>query len=576
MDDSRRSMAGKFHFQQIDSRSSSIMTNDESVSMYLSFDAEDTLSNAKWQSALVTQSSQFLEVHNTKMEVNSDDMDLRRTILKDLQQLTIGEPDQNSPLRPFDKSILNRHNALCSTPSKGNSIATQPPQIMESMDLTQIDKENTHPEGHNHSGGDNSTLSSSVDVTANTVKANTLKTGDATMDNVSLQEAAKTPGPSQVYPLSANVVLENITEVSNEGVSMLVSPGAEKEVANVNEVVNEVSELIAKALKISADSVKPKTSKLKAEAGKKRQSMSSTYSGAALPRPRRSYLPTTTAETRTYSFKQRMSVVVKTTLNSPARKRSIGGGVPLSRRSCLPVSKLTKSNIRKSIAVASVRSPEKIASKPAKTPTKSHLGTVFSCKNCSATFRVKSLLDVHMRMHDPVDNGPNTLKRLNSNTVAAGGSKNRCKFCDKNFALERALHIHLMQNCDKIPPSEKRKLQFTELNHEKKAQLPKIGATSAINHHMTMLQKPQQRMSTIPKLAPSQGVQSMAPPSVKKVPKNVAHAGVYRTPTKTVPCHICKQSFRSILEFTNHSLTVHGTNQLKKMTGKEDAQSAQD
>jgi len=68
----------------------------------------------------------------------------------------------------------------------------------------------------------------------------------------------------------------------------------------------------------------------------------------------------------------------------------------------------------------------------------------------------------------------------------------------------------------------------------------------------------------------------MAPPSVKKVPKNVAHAGVYRTPTKTVPCHICKQSFRSILEFTNHSLTVHGNNQLKKMTGREDAQSAHD
>jgi len=68
------------------------------------------------------------------------------------------------------------------------------------------------------------------------------------------------------------------------------------------------------------------------------------------------------------------------------------------------------------------------------------------------------------------------------------------------FALERALHIHLMQNCDKIPPSEKRKLEFTELNHEKKAQLPKIGGTSGINHPMTMPQKPQQRISTIPKL----------------------------------------------------------------------------
>ncbi|EDV49714.1 uncharacterized protein LOC6552276 isoform X2 [Drosophila erecta] len=568
MDDSRRSLAGK-----IDSRCSSMATNDESVSMYLSFDAEDTLSNAKWQSALVTQSSQFLEVHTSKVEVHTDDKDLRRTVLKDLQQLTIGEPDQNSPLRPFDKSILNRHNALCSTPSKDN--ASQPPQIL-GMDLTHIyDKENSQPEGDNHNGGDNSTLSSSVNVTANTVKANTLQTDDATMDNVSVQEAPKTPAPSQVYPLSANVVLENITEVSNEGVSMLVSPEEGEKEVQVKEVVNEVSELIAKALKISADSVKPSASKLKVDVGKKRQSMTSAYSGV-LPRPRRSFLPTTTTETRTYSFKQRMSVVVKTTLNSPARKLSVGGGLAVGRRSCLPVSKLTKGSNRKSLAVTSGRTPEKTTSKPSKLSIKSNSEAVFNCKHCGTTFRVMALLDMHMRMHDQVDNGPKLLKRQNTHPVAAGGSKNRCKFCDKNFALERALHIHLMQNCDKIPPSEKRKLQFTELNHEKKAQLPKIGGASGINHAMTMPQKPQQRMSVIPKLAPSNGTQSMAPPSVKKVPKSVAHAGVYRTPTKSVPCHICKQSFKSILEFTNHSLTVHAKNQGKKMTGGEGAPSAQD
>ncbi|XP_017074421.2 uncharacterized protein LOC108110053 [Drosophila eugracilis] len=570
MDNSRRSMGGK-----MDSRLSS-MANDEST-MYLSFDAEDTLSGAKWQSAMVTQSSQFLEVYTSKIEANGerapDDKDLRRTVLKDLQHLTVGEPDQNSPLRPFDKSIFNRHNALSSTPSKDNASTDSQPVMC--MDLTHVeDKENTQPDD-NHTGGDNSTLSSSVDLTANTVKANTLKTGDATMDNVSLQEAPKTPAPSQVYPLSANVVLENITEVSNEGVSMLVSPPAEKEIAQVTEVVNEVTELIAKAMKISSDAVKPSNSKLKVEVGKKRQSIASTYSGS-LPRPRRSYLPTTSAETRTYSFKQRMSVVVKTTLNSPARKLSVGGGVAVSRRSCLPVSKLSKGTNRKSITVTSIRSPQKSIPKVAKPPAKSIPDTVFNCKNCEATFRLKSLLDVHMRMHDLADNGPKSLKRLNTNPSVVGSSKNRCKFCDKNFALERALHIHLMQNCDKIPPSEKRKLQFTELNHEKKAQLPKIGVTSAIIQPVPMPPKPQHRMSTVPRMASLNSTPSMAPPSVKKVPKNVAHAGVYRTPTKTVPCHICKQSFKSILEFTNHSLTVHAKSQLKESADGKDAQSAKD
>ncbi|XP_052834919.1 uncharacterized protein LOC128251786 [Drosophila gunungcola] len=572
MDDSRRSMAGK-----IDSRRSSMATNDESVTMYLSFDADDTLSS-KWQSAMVTQSSQYLEVHNSKLEANvekvSEDHDLRRSVLKDLQQLAIGEPDQSSPLRPFDKSILNLHNALCSTPSKDKPGADSVPQIM-TMDLTNVDdKENTQPGEDNHTGGENSTLSSSVDLTANTVKANTLKTEDATMDDVSMQDTPKPQASSQVYPLSANVVLENITEVSNEGVSMLASP-TEKEVPQVTEVVNEVTELIAKALKISTDSVKPSSSKSKVEVGKKRQSMCSTYSGA-LPRPRRSFLPTTSAETRTYSFKQRMSVVVKTTLNSPARKLSAGGGLAVNRRSCLPVSKLTKATNRKSLAVTSSRSPQKITPKLAKPPAKSIPDSVFNCKSCGTTFRLKSLLDMHMRVHDLVDNGPKTLKRLNTNPAGAGVSKNRCKFCDKNFALERALHIHLMQNCDKIPPAEKRKLQFTELNHEKKAQLPKIGATSVVPAPVPVPQKPQHRMSTIPRMASSKMAQPMAPPSVKKVPKNVAHAGVYRTPTKSVPCHICKQSFKSILEFTNHSLTVHAKSQPQEVIGGEDAQSAKD
>lgn len=48
--------------------------------------------------------------------------------------------------------------------------------------------------------------------------------------------------------------------------------------------------------------------------------------------------------------------------------------------------------------------------------------------------------------------------------------------------------------------------------------------------------------------------------SVQKVKKISAHAGVYRTPSKSVPCHLCKLTFKSILDYTNHNLTVHGSN----------------
>lgn len=72
----------------------------------------------------------------------------------------------------------------------------------------------------------------------------------------------------------------------------------------------------------------------------------------------------------------------------------------------------------------------------------------------------------------------------------------------------------------------------------------------------------------------------MAPPSVRKVPKNVAHHGVLRTPTKSVPCHLCKQSFKSILEFTNHSLKMHGKGPMPKVAAanadEDDAPSAMD
>ncbi|KAH8288482.1 hypothetical protein KR054_003223, partial [Drosophila jambulina] len=525
---------------QADSRRSSIMTSDEST-MYLSFDADE-----KWQSAMVTQTSQLLEMHaSSKMEVG-DDKDLRRAVLKDLHQMSIShDPDQSSPLRPFDKSVLNRHNALSSTPSKDAAPAVaMPPQTIP-LDLTGVDnKENSHPDV-----GDNSTLSSS-DVSANTVKANTLKIEDATIDEVPEQEVTK-PSVSTVYPLSDNVVLENITEVSNEEVSVMASPPAPKDIPpKGSEEVNEVSELIAKILKMTTmESSTVSTSKV--EAGK-RQSMTSLYS-APLPRPRRSYLPT------------RMSVVVKTTLNSPARKRRI---------SCLPVSRrsVTAAGPSRKLDAATNTSGQKIAPVLPKPPAKSS-PVIFNCKTCEATFRVKSLLTVHERMHSLAENGPKAVKRLASApTTGPSGSQNRCKYCDKNFALERALHIHLMEKCDKIPPGEKRKLRYTELNHVKKAQLPKIAVSTSANPP-----KPQPRMSTVPTKAFSNGAQLMAPPSVRKVSKNVAHLGVYRTPTKSVPCHLCKQSFKSILEFTTHSLKAHGKGPMQKDTdGEDDAQSAMD
>ncbi|XP_023175732.2 uncharacterized protein LOC111602718 [Drosophila hydei] len=527
----------------------SVASGEDSLSVYLSFDADDTLAS-KWQSAMASQTSHYLEMQNMEQDpIHDDTLEEKKndvkTILDTIMKNDISK-DQASPLRPFDKSIFNKHNALCSTPTK--NIMPCMRQNVTSMDA---DKENAQPDEQN------STLSSTIDATASTVKTNTM----FSETNVTLEENSvkENNNKSNIYPLSENVVLENITEVSNEDPSITMPSTSplvaveqdikEIKVAEVTDMVNEVSELIAKALKLTEGSTKPeKSTKLPI---------------VALPRPRRSFLPTASGTT----FKQRMSIVVKTTLNSPARKLATGN--PIGRRSCMPASKtaIGNSGYRKSLLprVSQITSSKEITVKATHSAVDVAVVTArpintFKCRLCSATFREQNLLDTHMDSH------------LKSALITRNKNSFFCKYCDKKFVLERALHIHLMQNCDKIPPGEKRKLEYTELNHVKKAKLPKlVPSSSAVSFDNS---KPResimQKLEKQPPMAttnnscggtdPARKDVKMAPPSVKKAPKRVAHAGVYRTPTKSVPCHICKQSFKSILDYTNHCLTVHSKN----------------
>ncbi|KAM8706597.1 hypothetical protein ACLKA7_010804 [Drosophila subpalustris] len=538
----------------------SIAPSEDSVSMYLSFDADadDTLAS-KWQSVMTSQTSQYLEVqqsidmgqHQQELDATLEEKiikDHKKTVLKSFIQNESTTKDQ-SPLRPFDQSLLNKHNALSSTPTKNKTMTGR-------QDLSVIDannKENTQPDA------ENTTLSSTIDGTASTVKINTLLTetnATLNLNEISAQESNNKT--NNIYPLNADVLLENITEVSNEELSMAVASPVnalqdkkETEAVVVN-MVNEVSQLINKALKLTDVEIKPKEQKK--------------LPTIALPRPRRSFLPTSSGQT----FKQRMSIVVKTTLNSPARKLATSN--PSARRSCLPTAKSSlvgNFGYRRSTMVRSTESSCSISSQSTQASSAEKTSTVkftpkliaadivkFNCQLCSASFRAKNQLDLHMRKHMDMK------------------KPGVCKFCDKKFALERALHIHLMQNCDKIPPAEKRKLQYTELNHVKKAQLPKLVAGPPAVSGSSL--KP--RESTIPVAvaepfqAATPSAVKMAPPSMIKVPKKVAHAGVYRTPTKTVPCHSCKQSFKSIIDYTTHCLTVHSKSQKHESANAPSAQ----
>lgn len=180
----------------------SVASGEDSLSVYLSFDADDTLAS-KWQSAMASQTSHYLEMQNMEQDpIHDDTLEEKKndvkTILDTIMKNDISK-DQASPLRPFDKSIFNKHNALCSTPTK--NIMPCMRQNVTSMDA---DKENAQPDEQN------STLSSTIDATASTVKTNTM----FSETNVTLEENSEKENnnKSNIYPLSENVVLENITE----------------------------------------------------------------------------------------------------------------------------------------------------------------------------------------------------------------------------------------------------------------------------------------------------------------------------------------------------------------------------
>lgn len=182
----------------------SIAPSEDSISMYLSFDADDTLAS-KWQSVMVSQTSQYLEARSIEMDPKLDETledkanKDKKSVLKALIK-NENAANQISPLRPFDQSLLNKHNAHCSTPTK-NTIKDDRQNLTA---LDHLNKENSPPDV------ENSTLSSTIDATASTVKTNTMfNVGNATNDEISVQESSN---KTNVYPLNADVVLENITE----------------------------------------------------------------------------------------------------------------------------------------------------------------------------------------------------------------------------------------------------------------------------------------------------------------------------------------------------------------------------
>ncbi|KAL7743537.1 hypothetical protein ACLKA6_013343 [Drosophila palustris] len=97
----------------------------------------------------------------------------------------------------------------------------------------------------------------------------------------------------------------------------------------------------------------------------------------------------------------------------------------------------------------------------------------YSCSSCGAQFHIKSLLGAHRRTHDDDFKVRFRARRTRESNTTLTAVGKQCKFCDRYFDLERALHIHQLCHCSKITPQQRRKLGYTDLAHEKKnAPLP--------------------------------------------------------------------------------------------------------
>uniref|UniRef100_A0A1B0AIJ3 C2H2-type domain-containing protein n=1 Tax=Glossina pallidipes TaxID=7398 RepID=A0A1B0AIJ3_GLOPL len=348
------------------------------------------------------------------------------------------------------------------------------------------------------------------------------------------------------------------------------------------------------------------------------------------------HMPSIAGEKRRVSFSQHMSIEVKTTLNNPARKLArksiLGGATQQPRRSIMPtksgdVTQFVKSvgTTRKNMLPRAANTIDKATAAKIFPPKKEKLNKLesstkhskvevmsdskttvlsarantkpkatFVCKVCKEKFLAKSLLDAHKRSHEPDINPPTCLKRPSMVPTKTGGSifgaENKCKYCDKKFALLRTLKIHLLKNCPKIPPVDRRKLQLTEMDHVEKAQLPIFHSKQHSNASSSNAtprafcnfnigrQTFRSRIRPIPdtknvdKKTVVPGEEMMAPPcksNLRQIKQKTPHSGVYCTPNKLISCHSCNEVFKNVLDYTNHNLSAHGNSSLKKLLDVE-------
>lgn len=135
---------------------------------------------------------------------------------------------------------------------------------------------------------------------------------------------------------------------------------------------------------------------------------------------------------------------------------------------------------------------------------------VFNCDVCKKQFRLESLLVYHKKSHEKPEN--------------------QCKYCDRKFELEWALKNHMIENCAKIPLSDKNRM-LADTTLVKKSSGSSTSVCSSTDSSISV--------DVISAMIGSRSMRNL-------------HTGVYSVPKKILKCEKCDKMF-----FTIHNLQDH-------------------
>lgn len=187
----------------------------------------------------------------------------------------------------------------------------------------------------------------------------------------------------------------------------------------------------------------------------------------------------------------------------------------------------------------------------------------FKCEPCKQTFAKEILYKIHLsNFHKTLT----TIKKMPPPTIAL-----KCKYCDRCFGLQFALDKHLMENCTKISPVERKRL--IEVAEQQKIAMSKTQNGNKKSHKSHVFNLNSNKIFNSVNLdgvsidANNSGVGGKRidaydgeanDSNIFKIPtNNLGHSGIYRTPTKSIPCKICNTIWFNAVEYAQHCVDAH-------------------